>query len=557
MELVPLTSTQVKVVTPDSYRFHAEDYPIVYRKFVEYYKLHPDTTHISFNSHDSVLLQIIAIQHLLEPDIVIKLKGVIQIDASDHDGRALTLVRYMYREARRGQVSRVVVTCADDHSHYLGLNIFTWFGDAYDVSVPVLGDGETSKLIHDRQHKYDRCTFDFYKEIYRRLLVGNPDLKIILNRCGYDPYAIVHLCAVIAIGEVNLRTNLPLGAFQLVENARLKTLHIDWPDERLEYTPPEPPREWFVHGCSIQNFILAPLAEPRASEILNSFLTRVSARKCVRLNLGSYDREIAPGLFEVLFNERNTNLDTIVVKLYNLREFNESQILAATQFMNILSDMYINLPDPSKVCKLIWRDHGSFLGARRILEVVKSIKNDPFEGMVDYMWDKYTSVYHVLELDEDGYYEGILVSDSDESRIPNWNRFEPMIRVHGLNFDVYPIIQKKERFKAIITRQLGNNASLGRIFLYMWEFTKIMEYPTNDGFYSSPRALSSFFQRHAESIPVSDAFILRDLPLFYRAMDRHNMLWRIVSTGRRELLEPFTRGYGELLMDRIAPLLND
>jgi hypothetical protein len=553
MELVTVTPTQVQVVTPDAYRFHAADYPVVYRKFVEYYKLHPDTTQISFSSRDSVLLQIIAIQHLLEPDIVIQLKDTIQIDAFDHDCDTLSLIGGIEKVGFRQSV--VDVNGADGYSYCLKRHMFIGSGNAYSVRRPVLNDnGETTYRIHEIEHKFDRCTFDLYQEIYRGWLVDNPELKVVLYDCESNPYTVVHLCAVVALGGVNLLCDISAKAFQLIENARLKTLHLE-----LKQTSHEPPlplqTEWFTPECDIQNLILSRYGKMEPVGILGSFLQHSPSRKCVRLNLSQFDA--APLLFEILFREENTNLHTIVIKLENMFRFTASQLDAATDFMNLLSDMYINGVDPSNVCTLIWRDHGSFLGAKHIHDVVKRLPDDRFEGMVDYMWDVYKSFYHRLPLGEDGTFMGYLAPDSDESRITRWDMYLPL---SDRDHRELPIIQKKERFRAIVKQHTGNDVSLMFIFKYLHKYSNVIKVQASaiqkGDYHPLKYELLHFFLSRVRYVPLPDECISVNLTRFYQAKIKHHALWRIASTGRRELLEPFTRGYGDLLVDRIAPLLD-
>lgn len=550
--------TTVEVTTSDDYRFKPQDYPVVYRQFVEFYKDKIPIKTIRYESDDLMLLQIIVVQHLVEADI-----ASIRADRVDIYQRQPNLKKFgLLSVFNPKKSSSMVVMHHGSEETYFSFDIFGGRNDEYTIRPPVLY-GNVIDVWSVYISEYNICSFDSYARELVKIYEENPNavFRCILK----NPYEIPLLCAVLTIDCAHIDFEHDLNTLQLLENVRLKTLNLSITESyAIHGIVPYDISGCFGSECKIENFIFNTKYNVLSPGILSEFLKTSVNRKRIRLNLNKTYDETCSKLLQCLFQPRNLDLTTIVIKSTGADAFDQDAFICVTNFMKQLCDFHIQ--GRQNVCSLIWRDSWSFIQREDVYNIVKEMHNtsDRRSAMIDCMWDKYQLVYHTVR-SENGTYilpnGQILKPDTDIELIRVWNVYDTLEDMS------YPVIQTKERFKAIVDKQFGDtNLSLGTIFFYLCKYWDTVTLRVTYRVAApDPSKLRRFFLEHVTQVNVieedvvkvklTDEFFVRKLGDFFYTKDKLNLLIRIVATKNPALMEPFTTGFGDAFARHVISLL--
>lgn len=547
MQLRIVNENIVQVFTPEQYEFHPRDYPLVYRQLVDLYTNNKSISIIQYDSRDVNLIQIIVIQLLLEPDIDRIRPNNVLIRQSLYPCSSLHFLHTSPYCVYTGPY--IIVECVDGNI-FLRYHLIVEENKKYRFCEPFpFRDGIF--IRKSLRCEYNKCLFDSYRELFQGMLETNPHLKITLDNLRTDISNIIMLCAVLTFDNINLECDIPYNSLGLISGAKLKTLYI-LSTSQPALGPFEVYRS-FPNDLYIENLVLSPNGNNNMNDVLLAFVSKSQTRRRVRLNLRSYDKTLYAGLFCNLFREENLNLTAIVIELADIGLFDEASIVHATCFMKRLCDFHIQ--GKTDVCSLIWRTTNTCIEKKEIYYIVRSW-NGNFDKMLDYMWEIYKSVYDQIVLNENGYYEVgsfLFKSDADRETIVQWDVLD-LLRVEGVENDVYPIIQEKERFRAIVKRTFHDNISMTRMFKYVYRYKQV--FTRHDEFIYLHHALCLFFRGVPDS-DMTDKFFVKELREFYFVKDKLNLLARVASMNNPVMMEPFTTtGYGEDVVEKLISLLN-
>jgi hypothetical protein len=532
-----------------------------------------------YQGNDAILLQVIVCQHLVEPTVVPHpdIRREIHADFNVDDLKLLEHTDF--------GVPGVHVYCSDGR---IDLVSYLHADDTYtSVYRPYTRNDE---IEHPRGHILERhmCTFDFYRQRYTDIFQRYPNTKM---HCGQLEmiYMLPATCAVLTLEQrINLSWTLPYEAFQLLENAKLKSLKLDVSQYTSQLREPR-----FQPGCEIENFIVSPSGMPQCVSILTSLVQHSRTLRRVRVDFDAEDRYVETTARDEVAGDANKRYENLVVTrkdvassmlavLFNPANIERLNVMIHMKYIRMLDDRtvvpmakYMGQIYSRQILNVIIRNEQTLFDFPKVYQAVRNInRGDRFENMINYMWQKYTTIFDAIPLDDEDGFDTAMGGRFEKDTVPDRQTYDPFDPDVETGSEIFPILRDKDALRRIVRHAHGDRMSLSQIFTYLMSFNITLRLVTEDEYmpeldydpdvhndeyvrqllregdeevtstlwdvYSpDPYAIQTFFEServdHVGMVHVSDAVFMNELEQLFRVMETRNTINRIRTIDKPEL----------------------